>query len=179
MCRSNKSAKPRSTTRVGRMYGNGIGRGMRMCFVEKWNYQKDGGAPLRSPSIISPDAPLWRLFSRRLQDRRPARDLTLGERRELRLSAFSLGGNTGAEVCEAFLHARIIERLFERRRQPIEYRLRHVFRGEERPPRLRLKFRKSRLNSRRDIWEIGVSCRCGDRVSLHQAAENLLPDVAN
>src|SRR5437867_12447805 len=124
MCRSNKSAKPRSTTRVGRMYGNGIGSGMRMCFVEKWNYKKDGRAPLRSPSIISPDAPLWRLFSRRLQDRRPARDLTLGERRELLLSALSLGRNTGTEVREAFLHACIVERLVQGGRQPIENRLR-------------------------------------------------------
>ena len=117
------------------MYG--IGSGMRMCFVEKWNYKKDGRAPLRSPSIISPDAPLWRLFSRRLQDRRPARDLTLGERRELLLSSFSLGRDTSTEVCEAFLHTRIVERLVERRCQPIEYRLRHGFRSVE-PPQLQL-----------------------------------------
>jgi len=34
-----------------------------------------------------------------------------------------------------------------------------------------------RFNSRRDIPKFGVSCRCGDRVSLHQAAKNLLPYV--
>src|SRR6266704_2963840 len=67
---------------------------------------------------------LFYLDVRRLDDRRPARDLALDQRKKRLRPAIWLVGNIAAEDTEALACGLVVERLVERVNQPVEDRLR-------------------------------------------------------
>src|SRR5947207_12198920 len=102
------------------------------------HHSQRGSCNERSWNTLAIDC-LFYLDVRRLDDRRPARDLALDQREKRLRPAIWLVGNIAPEDTEALACGLVVERLVEGVNQPVEDRLRRRPGCEQAVPGRRLK----------------------------------------
>src|SRR4029450_7182123 len=120
--------------------------------VRTW--QNRTRAPNRSSTVSvrrTKDYGMWRPVAslafgvRRRHDWHPAGNFALNQYRERLLTSCGLGRYIAADVEQALTHAGVIQCLVEGIAEHVANRLRRAFRGKQRKPRCRLKFRQPGL----------------------------------
>src|SRR5262245_52369653 len=109
---------------------------------------------------------LFRLDVRRVDDRRPAGDLALDERRERLLSALGFVRNVATQIEQPLARVIVIERLVERVRELVEDRFRRPLGSKQGEPARYSEVRQPRFLRGWHIREDRTAMLRSDRICL-------------